>query len=277
MQTDRLELQIAAKHTAIIRFLNPPHGFMDDGTESALRQALDRIGGDHAIRAVVLTGGLPGVFIRHYDVGLLESRARAMAARDLRFDTARPVPASPLHRMLDEIEASDRIFIAAINGTAMGGGFELALACDLRVARRGDYRIGLPETTIGLLPGAGGTQRLARAVGAARALEMILLGRTVGPEEATALGMVHHCVDGDLEAEALAIAARLAARPARALAHVKRLLHLDPARPLAQRLADERTLFCDLMVDGECIEAMARLNRGEIAIEGPALRATDLR
>ena len=251
---------------AVARFANPPHGLMDDATEAELAQLVDAVEADDGLVAVVLTGGQPGVFIRHYDVGILEKRSRAMAARGLRFDTSRSVPEPVLHRCQRRIEASGKIWIAALNGTTMGGGYELALACDLRVAQDGDYRIGLPESNLGLLPGAGGTQRLPRLVGEARALEWMLLGRTFGPREAERLGLVNRCCDGDALEEALAIARSLAARNPRALAHIKRLVRLAPGQGDEKALADERTLFCDLMVDPRTIEAMAGMNRGECDI-----------
>lgn len=167
----RLTLQHDGDGVAVLRLSNPPEGFMDDAMENELERALDTIDSTPELRVIVITGATPGVFVRHFDVGVLEQRARALAARGLRFDPARPVPEATIHRCLRRIETSDRIFIAAINGAAMGGGFELALACNLRLAEDGNYPLGLPETNIGLLPGAGGTQRMTRLVGPGRALE----------------------------------------------------------------------------------------------------------
>jgi enoyl-CoA hydratase len=255
---------------ALLRFGNAPHGCFDEGSEAAFESALDAIDAEPATRLVVLAGGVPGVFVRHYDVGVLESRGRALAARGLRFDVSRPVPEAPIHRCLRRIGDSARIFIAAIDGVAMGGGCEIALACDLRVAADGDYPIGLPEVNIGLLPGAGGTQRLARLVGEAKALELILLGRTLSPREAARLGIVNECVDGPALPRALQIAARLAGQPARALAHVKRLVRQafegGDAGALATALAQERTRFCDLLVSDEAIERMHAMNQGRRTI-----------
>jgi len=137
--------------------VNDARGCLDPRSETELAAALDAIDADAALRAVVVTGTGGGVFVRHYDVVTLEARARQMAERGLSFSLDRPVPESPYLRCLRRIESSPRPFIAAIDGIAMGGGFELALACDLRLAQAGDYPIGLPEVNIGLLPGAGGT------------------------------------------------------------------------------------------------------------------------
>jgi len=241
---------------------NPPQGFMDDDTVSELAALLDRVEQDQAIRAVVFTGGLPGVFIRHYDVDVLEARGRAMQAKGLTFDPSRPVPESLYLTCLRRIETMPKAFIAAINGIAMGGGFELALACDLRLAAAGTYWLGLPEINIGLLPGAGGTQRLARLIGEGRALDLIMRGRTVQPAEAERLGIVAECVDGDLAAAAFSAAQEFGAKPPLALAHIKRLVRGTLSRPLDDGLADERTLFCDLMVSQESIDRMAAMNAG---------------
>jgi enoyl-CoA hydratase/carnithine racemase len=257
---------------ATLLFSNPPDGYMDDGTEAALAVALDEVEGDAAIRAIVLTGADPGVFIRHFDVRVLEQRARKMAARGMRFAVERPVPETSLLASFRRIEDSPKPYLCALNGTAMGGGFELALCCDLRIAQDGPYDLGLPEVNLGLLPGAGGTQRLPRLVGTARALEIALLGRTVAPQEAARLGLVHECV-ADARARATALARALAAKPAAAIAHVKRLVRGALATPLEQGLAQERTLFCDLMVRPEAIDLMHEMNAGARDIRGPQKEA----
>lgn len=267
---ERLTLGVETDGIALLRFHNPPQGFMDGTTETELEAALEKIEASDDLFVVILTGAHEGVFIRHYDVRVLEDRARRMQARGLAFSTDRPVPESPIHRCLRRIEASPCIFIAALNGTAMGGGYELALACDLRIAQSGDYRIGLPESNIGLLPGAGGTQRLPKLVGRAKALEYLLLGRTFTPTEAAAAGLINECSPGPALERALEIANALLDKQPRALAHIKRLVR----RPDPGGLADERTLFCDLMVDSRSIELMAQMNAGERRIDGGARGAT---
>jgi enoyl-CoA hydratase/carnithine racemase len=247
---------------ARVQLFNPPLGCMDAQTEAELQQLLDLLDGQPGLPVVLLSGRDAGVFVRHYDVGVLEQRGRAMAARGLRFALDRPVPEAALHKVLARIEASPRIFIAAINGTCMGGGYELALACDLRYAQAGSYRIGLPEVNIGLLPGAGGTQKLQRVMGASAALEALLLGRTFLPAEAAAHGLVHACVD-DVQAHAGAVAQELAAKPQPALGHIKRLAHRAGQGDAAAGLADERTLFCDTMVSAEALQRMAEMNAGQ--------------
>jgi enoyl-CoA hydratase/carnithine racemase len=245
-----------------VQLFNPPSGCMDAQTEAELLQLLDRLDAAPDIGVVVFTGREPGMFVRHYDVGVLEQRGRAMAARGLRFALDRPVPEAPLHRVLVRIEASRSVFIAAINGTCMGGGFELALACDLRYAQTGPYRIGLPEINIGLLPGAGGTQKLHRVMGHAAATEALLLGRTFTPAEAAACGLVNACV-ADVQAHALAVADELARKPQPALGHIKQLAQRAGRGDAAAGLAAERTLFCDTLVSDSALQRMAEMNAGQ--------------
>ncbi|MEQ8347466.1 MAG: enoyl-CoA hydratase/isomerase family protein [Sneathiellaceae bacterium] len=249
--------------TALVRFNNPPDGLMDDRVEPEFAEVLDRIAADGTIRAVILTGAQDGVFVRHYDVGLLAERSAAMRKRDMRFALDRPVPEAPFHKLLRRIEGDSRPFIAAINGTAMGGGFELALACDFRLAQDGDYSIGLPEVNLGILPGAGGTQRLSRLIGPSAALWYIARGETLAPRAAAAAGLVHACVDGDVMSAALDLAAHLERRSARAIGHIKALVRQHSLGSLDDGLAAERTLFCDLMVSDEAAAAMTLVASGK--------------
>jgi len=241
---------------------NPPQGFMDPDTEGELAALLDRVEATDEIRAVVFTGGLPEVFIRHYDVGVLAETAEKMAGRGMQFETSRSVPESPYHVCLRRMTESPVAFIAALNGTAMGGGFELALACDIRIALDGNYDLGLPEINIGLLPGAGGTQRLPRLIGEGRAFEMIARGRTLTPAEALDWGIVSEIVKEDVAGRGQVIAEELSRKPRRAFRNIKQLLRNNLDRSLTNGLADERTLFCDVMVDGETIGRMSELNSG---------------
>lgn len=233
---------------AIVRVFNPPHGYMDEAMEAELAQVLDRLDAWPDGRVVVLTGRDPGMFIRHYDVGVLHARAQHLIAKGKTFSIDRPVPQGGIHRCLDRIDASRLIFIAAINGVAMGGGFELALGCDIRLVQAGDHALGLPEIHLGLLPGAGGTQALARLLGTGQALFLMLTGKVLRPQELVGLGLAAACVD-DVLAHALTLAAQLAAAPARACANIKHLVRHAGRWPLAEGQAIERTLFCDCMVD----------------------------
>lgn len=244
---------------AIVRFSNPPHEYMDEVTDRALAETLDAIEGDGDIRAVVLTGSSHDVFVRHYDVHELESKGRKLADRGMKFSPERLIPENSLHACFRRIEESAKPFVAAVNGTAMGGGFELALSCDIRLVQDGPFSLGLPEVNIGLLPGGGGTQRLTRIVGQGRALELMLLGRTISPRDAVSLGLAFECVDGPVLPRALDIATELASKSALAVAHIKKLVR---GAGTADGFALERTLFCDVMTSPEGIARMSAMNNG---------------
>jgi enoyl-CoA hydratase len=207
----------------VITLTNPPRGYLNAAGSAELLAALEAALGDPAVRAIVFTGGVPGIFIRHYDVSEIKVVAEAVRAGAVGAGGDRA--ASPVYTLIDLLLACEKPTIAAINGVCMGGGFEFALGCDIRVAQVGDYPIGLPETLLGIVPGLGGLQLMARAVGLARARELVLRGRVVAPEEAAQLGLVHEVAPDALD-RAQAIAAELAKRPPQALAAVKRMAAL---------------------------------------------------
>src|SRR5713226_7310782 len=124
------------------------------------------------------------------------------------------------------MEHTPKVFIAAIGGHCLGGGLEIALATDFRFAAEGKYRLGLPEVTLGLLPGNGGTQRLPRLIGANKALEMMLTGETVTPEDALRLGLVNKVYPADkLLEETAAYARKLTAGASLAIARIKQCVY----------------------------------------------------
>jgi len=145
------------------------------------------------------------------------------------------------HEALASIARSEKLFVAFIAGHALGGGLEMALACDLRYAAEGGYRLGTPEVTLGLLPGNGGTQRLPRLIGTGPALELLLTGRQVKPDEAQRLGLVSALFAG--EDEFRAHVERLAAGPPLAIAEIKRAVYEGTQKPLDDGLALERELI----------------------------------
>ncbi len=172
---------------------------IDRATLSELRRQLDAVRADTAARALVITGAgtafVAGADITEFQ-GLTAGEARAFALEG--------------QQVLRGLEALGRPTIAAINGFALGGGCELALACTFRLLAEG-ARVGLPEVKLGLIPGFGGTQRLSRLIGRERALEWILTGRQVEAEEALAAGFALRVVPGhQLVADAVALAHQLA-------------------------------------------------------------------
>lgn len=234
--------------TAVVRLFNPPHGYMDEAMESELLRALDTLDNWEDGRVVVITGAEHGMFVRHYDVAILQKRSQAMIERGKSFSIERPVPRSAIHLCIERIENSPLIFIAALNGTAMGGGFELALGCDIRLAQNGDHQLGLPELNLGLLPGAGGTQAMASLLGTGPALFNLLTAKVFSPQELLSAGLVSSCSD-DVMAEAMRLASQIEAVPFRACANIKKLVRNAPRWSHHEGMAAERTLFCDCMVD----------------------------
>ncbi|TAJ68458.1 MAG: enoyl-CoA hydratase/isomerase family protein [Phenylobacterium sp.] len=247
--------------TAVMTYANPPLGTMTAAGSQEMLEAFRPLSADAAVRSVIVTGGLPDIFIRHYDVGELS------AASDATEGMAPPEPppsAQPGGRprqgflaLVDEIFEAPKPVVAAINGLCMGGGFELSLACDLRVASPKVAAIGLPETRIGIFPGGGGTQRLPRVVGEAKALEIILRGLTFDGAEAHRIGLVHELADDPL-ARALEIAAEWETRGAQGLAYAKRLTRAALDRPVWEGLSDERRSFGEVMRTASAREGLRR-------------------
>lgn len=268
-------------------FDNPPHALMDAGSVDALDRLVGRAEDDPDVDAVVLTGAHENRFIAHYDVAeLLEGArdapavGRRMASVSLRATAAaRRIPGAegalgrtPLAGLVDlerfheiflRMNRCGAVFVAAINGSAMGGGCELALASDVRLMAAGDGRIGQPEILLGFPPGGGGTQRLARLLGSARALRLVLDGGPLGPEEAAELGLVDEVVPkAELIERAVAIAERLGSRPRAAVAAAKRAVYEGGALPLADGLRVERAEMLATLAEPEALEAMAAYVEG---------------
>jgi enoyl-CoA hydratase/carnithine racemase len=149
--------------------------------------------------------------------------------------------------------AAEQVFVAHVSGHALGGGLEIALACDVRLAAPGSYKLGTPEVTLGLLPGNGGTQRMTRLLGPSRAIDLLLTGRTFSPDEALAWGLVAALVDED---GARAYAERLAAGPRQAIAAIKRCVHEGGQLPLDDGLALEAELVEQLFRSADASEGL---------------------
>jgi len=197
-----------------------------------LVEALDELRDDDDIRVVVLTGAGNKAFVAGADIGEFDARTplqqrAAMSGR----------------RVYDELAAFPKPTIAALNGYALGGGCELAMACDVRVAAA-SARLGQPEVKLGILPGGGGTQRLPRLVGTGRALRMLLTGEMIEAAEAERMGLVDLVVpDADLMSRVAELASAMAAHSPVALRLIKDAVRAAAEMPLAQGLAYERELF----------------------------------
>ena len=253
---------------------NPPTHTLVAGEVEELETFANDLDRRDDVRVVVFTGGGEGVFIRHYEVGELAASAarnqaqaeqsaddRAAMLRNRPIGSRVPQTAEPgLHRfnrLALQLQDAQFVTVAAINGNAAGGGLEFALGCDFRLMADGDFRIGLPETGVGIIPGAGGTQRFARLLGVAKALDLVLRGTMLAPREALALGLLH-AVYPPLEFadRALAFAVELAARSPIALAAAKRAIYQGVETDLRSGLAIEQAQFARCMASGDAAGAL---------------------
>lgn len=229
-----------------IRLDRPPANAIDRQVADELAEA----GRDAATRAdvgaVVLWGGRK----------LFAAGADIKGMAEFGTEEIRPW-VTALGDACDVLAEIPKITIAAINGFALGGGCELALACDLRLAAA-DAELGQPEILIGVMPGAGGTQRLPRLIGEARAKELILTGRRIVADEAASIGLVTRVVPADDVYEAAVAQARwFASGPRVALAAAKDAIHRAAHAELREALQAERSAFCRLFDTADQVEGMA--------------------
>nr|WP_307835650.1 enoyl-CoA hydratase-related protein [Actinoplanes ferrugineus] len=228
----RLDLDGAV---GILRLDRPPLNVLDRATQAALRRAAEQAAADSRVRAVVVYGG-PKAFSAGADIKEMAAMSHAeMVAH-----------AAVLQAAFDAVAVIPKPVVAAITGPALGGGCELALTADARICGA-ESRIGLPEILLGVIPGAGGTQRLPRLIGPARAKELIFTGRALSAVEALEIGLVDQVQPTD---QVLDSAVRWARRfengPALALHAAKTAVDRGLATDLAAGLAVERSVFAGL-------------------------------
>lgn len=257
-------------HVTTLTLSNPPRHTINAAGSQALFEQLEELSNDESVRVVMLTGGSDDIFVRHYEVGELASSAERMVDRQ---PQARPSPRpnatrreQGLRGAMLALEKMDAITIAAINGMAHGGGLELALACDFRLARSGPFTLGLPETSVGILPGGGGTQRFARLLGVAKALDLILHGTVMDSEKALELGIVSRVLPEPLDEYRRAaeeFAQVLASRAPRALANAKRAIREGVQLDLKNGLRREAELFSELMATEDAAVALRAVFEGK--------------
>jgi enoyl-CoA hydratase len=209
----------------------PPTNPLNSAFGQELCAAFGEAGNMDGISVVVITSSLEKAFIAGADIK--EMAAKSGAEMD--------AFSKLLQDANDLLSGMKKVVIAAINGHALGGGCELAMACDFRFMMAGKGLIGLPEVGLGLIPGAGGTQRLPRLVGVAKALEMMLQGRVIGPEEALAIGLVNRVIEPEnFMAEVMAFANKLAAGAGKAMGAIKAAVYEGIELPMEKALAAER-------------------------------------
>lgn len=264
---------------------NPPANFLTTAVMQELADLLEDLEQRQDIGAVILSGAADGVFLTPFDVDeiehavapitfsmpawltrlLLESEsllrhlpgARKLLRRTLLAGVA---DMNLFHEVTAHMRRMDKVFIAAINGLALGGGCELALACDLRLMAEDDQVerfLGQPEVLIGLIPGGGGTQMLARSLGVARALELCLEGQLLEPRQALALGLVNGLAPAEELLEAAdALAQRLSRRSPQAVRLIKRSIYQAASRDWTEGMASEKAGFLSAASQGNTRRAM---------------------
>ncbi|HBO2126130.1 TPA: enoyl-CoA hydratase/isomerase family protein [Pseudomonas aeruginosa] len=264
---------------------NPPANFLTTAVMQELADLLEDLEQRQDIGAVILSGAADGVFLTHFDVDeieravapitfsmpawltrlLLESESllrHLPGARKLLRHTllAGVADMNLFHEVTAHMRRMDKVFIAAINGLALGGGCELALACDLRLMAEDDQVerfLGQPEVLIGLIPGGGGTQMLARSLGVARALELCLEGQLLEPRQALALGLVNGLAPAEELLEAAdALAQRLSRRSPQAVRLIKRSIYQAASRDWTEGMASEKAGFLSAASQGNTRRAM---------------------
>jgi len=263
MNADVLTTRVA-DGIAVITLGSARRIYFDGEMGDALTEALDQFAGDANVRVVVVTGGAPGYFIRHFIIDALIRLAESIRASGREWSENATYNGGFFDKAMALCESMPKPVIAAISGTALAGGFEFALACDFRIAEDGDYLIGLPEAQLGLLPGAGGTQRLPRTIGTPAALMHILMGDPVNPREAERKGLVHETVSGKALDRAMELAKRLSLHTPESVAYIKRLVRNATETPLAQGLALERNLFLKLCITEPALARMRSYDKENI-------------
>ena len=220
---------------------------LDRATLEALHRAFDAAAADPAVRVVVLTGSGPKAFVAGADIAAMSSLSAA-EARDFSLVG---------QRMMRRVERMPKPVLAMVNGFALGGGLELAMCCHLRIAAD-SARLGLPEVTLGLLPGFGGSQRLLRLAGRAAALELCLSGAPVDAGRALALGIVNRVVPAaELEAETMQLAAKLAGNAPLAMRGILDAIHVGGECSLDDGLEYESAQFGLVFATEDAREGMA--------------------
>jgi enoyl-CoA hydratase len=243
---------------AIVELDNPPLNVITLDVGQELKAACAEFAADEDVRVVVFRSAHRGIFTAGADITMM---ARVDEGGD---DLLQELLA--VADVFDHVERLPMPTICQLEGIAIGGGFELALACDFRIAGDDLAQLGLPEVRLGLLPGGGGTQRLPRLVGAGVATEMIMKGMRYDAAAALAKGLVHEVVPADeLVATVEQRAASLAAQAPRALRHIKTLVRAAFMQPGQPGLDLERELFLDLLATQDAQQGIAAVTENRRA------------
>ncbi|HKQ96316.1 MAG TPA: enoyl-CoA hydratase-related protein [Candidatus Polarisedimenticolia bacterium] len=234
---------------AVLTLTDPPANCYSYDMMRALDAAVLDARMDPSVHVIVVTGAGEKFFCAGADIKMLTS-----VTPEFKY-------AFCLHanETLQRLEQTPKLVIAALNGHCVGGGLEVAMACDLRLAKKDGGKIGLPEVALGVLPGTGGTQRLLRLVGRAKALELMAEGRTFGFDEAARLGLVTRVVEGgDFMGDVMQYARQFCppAKAAYAVGRIKRAVVSGAEIPFAEALALERELQQQLFTSDDAREGL---------------------
>ena len=253
-------------HYMICYLSNPPSHTLNSSGVQEINKFLDIIEKKDDLRVLAFTGEGENVFIRHYEVGELADSAEKNIESSK--ETKDPKELHAFHRMLLRLRELDAIVVAGINGNTAGGGCEFSLGCDLRVMSDGDFLIGLPETSVGILPGGGGTQRLSRLIGSSRALDLILHAKLLKPLEAYNLGIINKLLTEEKFKEELdEYCEDLVNRAPIALSQVKKIIHQGLEMTLEDSLLLEQKAFDVTMNSKDAARAMRSLLNAQENIE----------
>ena len=238
---------------------NPPTHTFTSKSLMEVHDFLDQMEKKKDLRVLAFTGEGEDVFIKHYEVGELADSAEKniSEAKEVSAGYSPPKELHHFHKMLLRLRDIEAIVIAGINGNTAGGGCEFSLGCDLRIMSEGPYAIGLPETSVGILPGGGGTQRLARLIGSSRALDLILHARLLSPQEAFEFGLINKLVPHErFREELMTYCSDLASRAPIALRQVKKIIHKGLDKTLEEGLLMEQEAFDVTMRSNDAAKAM---------------------
>ena len=260
-------LRIEDNGNYVICYLsNPPTHTLTSSGVNEIHAFLDQIEKRDDLRVLAFTGDGENVFIKHYEVGELANTAERNL--ETKKDKQDPRELHAFHTMLLRLRDLDAIVVAGINGNTAGGGCEFSLGCDLRIMADGNFLIGLPETSVGILPGGGGTQRLSRLIGSSRALDLILHAQLLSPKEAFDLGIINKLVSKvSFNQELISYCEDLSNRAPIALQQVKKIIHQGLEMTLEESLLVEQKAFDVTMNSKDAARAMRALLNTQENIE----------
>ena len=260
-------LRIEDNGNYVICYLsNPPTHTLTSSGVNEIHAFLDQIEKRDDLRVLAFTGDGESVFIKHYEVGELANTAERNL--ETKKDKQDPKELHAFHTMLLRLRDLDAIVVAGINGNTAGGGCEFSLGCDLRIMADGNFLIGLPETSVGILPGGGGTQRLSRLIGSSRALDLILHAQLLSPKEAFDLGIINKLVSQvSFNQELISYCEDLSNRAPIALQQVKKIIHQGLEMTLEESLLVEQKAFDVTMNSKDAARAMRALLNTQENIE----------